>query len=106
MRSVPKYCSPPMDMKEALIASRMARENGMKVIAIGAVLSLVGCASVELGANKDSKDVKDVAINVEPAEATVTTDLGMSCGGSCVLKVPRLKSFTVTASAPGYESQS
>jgi hypothetical protein len=42
-----------------------------------------------------------VAIQVSPADADVTTTIGMSCKGSCSIKVPRRQSFTVTATREG-----
>jgi len=61
-----------------------------------ATVALAGCGTVTRGENEK------VAIQVQPSNARVTTDIGMRCTGPCVLKVPRNKTFTVTASAPGY----
>lgn len=75
----------------------------MKRLIVVAVLAaaLGGCASMTRGTKED------VRIEVEPANAAVTTDLGeaFSCTGPCTLKVPRKKEFTVTATAPGYEPE-
>ena len=57
---------------------------------------LTGCGTITRGHKED------VAIQTSPAGAQVTTDIGMSCIGPCVLKVPRKKSFTVTAHMDGY----
>lgn len=54
-----------------------------------------------------SRGVEDeVRIEVTPPEATVRTSLGVACRGSCSVRAPRAEDFTVTASAPGYESAS
>lgn len=73
----------------------------MKLFVAGiAALCLGGCGTITRGSSED------VTVQVSPADARVTTDIGMSCIGSCVLKVPRKQSFTVTAAAPGYQSMS
>jgi hypothetical protein len=58
-----------------------------------------GCASVVRGVNED------VAIEVTPANAEIRTSAGHACTGPCVINVPRKKEFTVTASAPGYQTE-
>ncbi len=70
-----------------------------RVLMLVAGLALAGCGTITRGANED------VAIQVTPNTAKVTTTLGNVCTGPCVVKAPRNKSFTVTAEAPGYESQ-
>ena len=62
-------------------------------------LALSGCASVVRGVNED------VAIEVTPANAEIRTSAGHACTGPCVINVPRKKEFTVTASAPGYQTE-
>lgn len=74
----------------------------MKRTAIAAVagsIALSGCASVVRGVNED------VAIQVTPANAEIRTSAGHACTGPCVINVPRKKEFTVTASAPGYQTE-
>lgn len=61
--------------------------------------SLTACATVTRGTTDD------VAIDVTPANASVVTSIGETCQGSCVLKVDRKTAFTVTASAPGFLTQ-
>lgn len=61
--------------------------------------TLASCGSITRGTQEE------VAIDVQPAHAQVTTNIGASCTGSCVLKVPRKQSFTVSASAAGYQPQ-
>lgn len=67
--------------------------------AAAATLALAACGTITRGANEE------VAIQVSPGDAKITTTLGDVCTGPCVVKAPRNKSFTVTAEAPGYESQ-
>src|SRR5687767_445699 len=67
---------------------------------LGIAASLVGCGTITRGSNED------VVVQVEPSNARITTDIGKSCIGPCVLKVPRKQSFTVTAAAPGYDPAS
>lgn len=62
-------------------------------------LVLGGCASVVRGVNED------VRIEVTPANAEIRTSAGHACTGPCVINVPRKKEFTVTASAPGYQTE-
>src|SRR3712207_6508153 len=71
-----------------------------RVLALALAGLLAGCASVVRGTEED------VAVDVQPPHATVQTSLGKTCTGSCVLKMPRKKSLTVVASAPGYHPQS
>ena len=61
--------------------------------------ALAGCGTITRGSNED------VVIDVLPANATIVTSNGRSCTGSCTLSVARKEPFTVTASAPGYETQ-
>lgn len=65
-----------------------------------ALLMIAGCGSIVRGTSED------VAVQTDPAGAHVTTDIGLSCIGPCIIKVPRKKSFTVTAAADGYQSAS
>lgn len=58
-----------------------------------------GCGTVVRGTNEQ------VAINVSPGSAQVSTTTRHQCTGSCVITVPRKQAFSVTASAPGYETQ-
>lgn len=67
--------------------------------ALAAVI-LAGCGSIMRGTSEE------VAMQTSPPGALVTTDIGMSCIGPCILKVGRKKSFTATASAEGYNSAS
>ena len=66
---------------------------------LGVALLANGCQMVKRGAKED------VRIDVRPRAASVTTSLGLPCDNPCTLKVRRRKAFTVTASAPGYRSQ-
>ena len=60
-----------------------------------------GCATVTRGTTED------VVINYEPSDATVRTDIGHTCAANpCVLNIERKKTFTVTASKPGYQTKS
>ncbi len=68
-------------------------------LALASTLLLTGCGTITRGSNED------VAINVTPSNAAVRLSNGMQCQGSCVVKIPRKDSFTVTASAPGYAPQ-
>lgn len=69
--------------------------RGAAVAALFA-FSFAGCGTAIRGTKED------VAVQTQPAGALVTTDIGMSCIGPCILNVPRKKSFTATASAEGY----
>lgn len=69
------------------------------IIAIASAAILSGCGTITRGSSED------VAINVTPADAAVRLSNGMQCTGSCVVKIARKDSFTVTASAPGYAPQ-
>lgn len=64
-----------------------------------AALALSGCGSIVRGTGED------VVLNVSPSTADVRLSNGMTCTGSCVLNIPRKETFTVTASAPGYQSK-
>lgn len=68
-------------------------------VILGACTVLAGCGSITRGTNED------VAINVTPSNADVRLSNGMQCQGSCVVKIPRKDTFSVTASAPGYAPQ-
>lgn len=68
-------------------------------VAIAATLFLTGCQTAKRGAKEEVK------IEVRPRTAKVTTSLGLPCDNPCTLNVRRRKEFTVTASAPGYRSQ-
>jgi hypothetical protein len=73
--------------------------NHILVLAASGCLMLQGCASVVRGVNED------VTIQVTPAHAEIRTSAGHACTGPCVVNVPRKKEFTVTASAPGYQTE-
>ena len=64
-----------------------------------AAVPLVGCGTVTRGTSED------VVINVTPDFADVSTTNGKRCTGSCTINVPRKEAFQVTASAPGYRSE-
>ena len=67
------------------------------LLAIGAS----GCATATRGTTEP------VTINYAPQNARVVTSLKHTCRASpCVVEVARKKPFTVTASAPGYRTQS
>lgn len=70
-----------------------------KEVLFAGLLVLAGCGTVTRGASED------VVIQVAPANAKVTTSLGATCTGSCVVSAPRNKAFTVTAEAPGHLPQ-
>ena len=73
----------------------------MNLSSVAALVVLAGCATVARGTTSD------VIVNYSPADAKVVTSLNHTCNSSpCVLTVSRKKSFTVTASKPGYDSQS
>ena len=68
------------------------------VLAIVAVIPIMGCATVTRGVNDT------VTVNATPPDATVTTSLGHQCSQSpCTFTVPRKQSFSVTAKKPGYK---
>ncbi|MBL4645432.1 MAG: translation initiation factor 2 [Hyphomicrobiales bacterium] len=72
----------------------------MRVFAIVILgFSLTACASAVRGTTEV------VSIQVTPADANVTTDIGKNCTGSCDIKVKRKQEFTVTASKEGYVTQ-
>lgn len=82
--------------KEQIMISSILRVSS--VLALG---TLAACATVARGTTSD------VVINYSPADARVVTSLNHTCNASpCLLTVSRKKSFTVTASKPGYDSQS
>ena len=63
--------------------------------------SLSACATVVRGTTED------VVINYTPADANVSTSLNHSCNTSpCTVNVKRKDVFTVTASKPGFQTQS
>jgi len=65
---------------------------------IACAILVTGCASVVRGTSEE------VVINVEPADAQVTTTLGHSCNQSpCKVEVGRKKTFTVHATKDGYK---
>lgn len=66
---------------------------------LAALLVLSGCGTISRGTDEE------VRIDVLPAEARITTSLGPACIGSCSVRASRSADFTVTASAPGYESE-
>ncbi|WP_185983680.1 translation initiation factor 2 [Aureimonas mangrovi] len=61
--------------------------------------SLSACGTISRGTGDE------VAIDVEPRNATVRTSLGPACVGPCKVRAPRSADFSVTASARGYETQ-
>ncbi len=67
--------------------------------AVASSLLLAGCGTVVRGTTEDIK------IYVEPSNAKITSTTAHSCVGPCVINVPRKKEFTLTASAPGYQTQ-
>ena len=69
------------------------------VLAFPVFLVLAGCGTISRGTSAD------VVIDVTPADATVRTSHGPACFGSCTVRASRSQDFTVTASAPGYETQ-
>jgi len=64
-----------------------------------AALSLTACQTAK------RKSTEVVKVYVSPSSAKITTSLGKSCKNPCSLTVKRKKRFTVTASKPGYVSQ-
>ena len=74
----------------------------MKSIVVSAALvslALTGCASITRGVKEDVK------IEVTPANANIQTTTGHTCKGSCTIKIPRKEAFSITASAPGYQTE-
>jgi hypothetical protein len=72
-----------------------------KFVTFAAAMALLsGCGTIVRGTTED------IAINATPSHARITTTMGQNCTGSCIVKVARSKSFTVTADAEGYETQS
>lgn len=72
-------------------------------LAVLALLGLVlsGCATVTRGTTEE------VRVVVDPPDAQVETDIGLTCSGMpCNLQVSRKTEFTVTASKPGYKPES
>lgn len=74
----------------------------MKRMALLAMAGLLtGCGTVVRGTTED------VVIDVQPADAEVTTTLNHRCTAMpCVVKVSRKDKFTVTARREGYVPQS
>ena len=66
---------------------------------VASSILLAGCGTVVRGTTEDIK------INVKPANAKITSNAAYSCVGPCVINVPRRQKLTLTASAPGYQSQ-
>ncbi len=62
------------------------------------LLALPACGTIQRGVEEP------VRIEVTPPDALVRTSLDVACRGSCTVRAPRSQDFTVTASAPGYES--
>ncbi|MEL6967677.1 MAG: translation initiation factor 2 [Pseudomonadota bacterium] len=78
------------------------RFNGtiLRFASLGLLATLTSCATVTRGTTSD------VVINYSPADAKVVTSLNHTCNASpCLLTVSRKKTFTVTASKPGFETQ-
>lgn len=63
------------------------------------LLALPACGTISRGTGED------VRIEVTPANAVVRTSLGAACIGPCSVRASRSQDFTVTASAPGYETR-
>jgi len=73
----------------------------VRITSVLALGGLTACATVARGTTSD------VIINYTPSDAQVVTSLNHTCNASpCVLTVSRKKSFTITASKSGYDSQS
>jgi len=70
-----------------------------QIIVLGLVAVLAGCGSITRGTEED------VAINAMPSGTNIQTSNGHQCQTSCVVKVPRKDSFTVTASKTGYQTE-
>ena len=71
-----------------------------RVIFLASILALNGCASITRGSSET------VEIQVDPADATVSTSVGFSCALSpCKFKVDRKTEFTVSAAKEGYQPQ-
>lgn len=75
----------------------------MRVLVVASVVAgglfLQGCGTVVRGTTED------ITINVTPENAKITSTTAHSCVGPCVINVPRKQEFTLTASAPGYQTQ-
>ena len=73
----------------------------IKLCATGLLcLTAASCATVTRGTTED------VTINTTPLDAKVVTSLNHTClTNPCVVKVARKESFQVTASHPGYRTQ-
>lgn len=69
------------------------------VVLLPIAVALSACGTISRGTGED------VRIEVTPPEAVVRTSLGAACFGSCSVRASRSQDFTVTASAPGYESR-
>jgi hypothetical protein len=71
-----------------------------RIVCLAAILALSGCASITRGTSEV------VEVQVEPADAIVTTSLGFSCAVMpCKFKVDRKSEFTVSAAKEGYQPQ-
>ncbi|WP_245514914.1 translation initiation factor 2 [Jiella endophytica] len=46
-----------------------------------------------------------MTINARPEGTDIRTSNGYQCQTSCVLKIPRKDTFTITASKPGYQTE-
>ena len=74
--------------------------NKFSLAALILALLVSSCATVMRGTTED------VVINYTPKDSSVSTSLNHTCKSSpCIVKVPRKEAFSVTASKPGYDSQ-
>lgn len=70
------------------------------IAAVALAVATSGCATATRGTTET------VTIQYAPAHAKAVTSLNHTCTSSpCSIEVSRKKAFTVTASAPGYQSQ-
>lgn len=69
-----------------------------RLLLLPALLALPACGTIQRGVEEP------VRIEVTPSNATIRTSLDVACQGSCTVRAPRSADFTVTASAPGYET--
>ncbi len=71
-----------------------------------AILAIITCATALSACQTAKRGRTDVVkVYVQPSSAKITTSLGHTCKSPCSLTVKRRKKFTVTASRPGYRSQ-
>ena len=100
---MPRYGS--FQIENTAVSARSGNIDMMNPFFRGAIVmvcaaSLTACARVVRGTTED------IVINYSPIDATETTSLNHTCTANpCTVKVKLKEEFSVTASKPGYQSQ-